>query len=56
MRSTTCHNRPTNNITDSINAATGLQNPGSILAGTGTGSIYAGAPRTFVAGMRLAFR
>ena len=45
-----------NNITDSINAATGLQNPGSILAATGTGSIYAGAPRTFVAGMRLAFR
>ena len=56
MRSTTCHNRPTNNITDSINTATGLQSPGSILAGTGTGSIYAGAPRTFVAGMRLAFR
>ena len=48
--------RPTNNITDSINAATGLQSPGIILAGTGTGSIYAGAPRTFVAGMRLAFR
>ena len=50
------HNRPTNNITDSINTATGLQSPGSILAGTGTGSIFAGAPRTFVAGMRLAFR
>jgi hypothetical protein len=45
-----------NNITDSINPATGLQNPGSSLAGTGTGSIYAGTPRTFVAGMRLAFR
>ncbi len=45
-----------NNITDSINAATGLQNPGTVLANTGTGSIYAGAPRTFVAGMRLAFR
>ena len=44
-----------NNITDSINAATGLQNSGSVLANTG-GSIYAGAPRTFVAGMRLAFR
>jgi hypothetical protein len=27
-----------------------------VLANTGTGSIYAGAPRTFVAGMRLAFR
>ena len=45
-----------NNITDSLNTATGLQNPGSVLAATGTGSIYAGAPRTFVAGMRLAFR
>ena len=45
-----------NNITDSINATTGLQNPGTVLANTGTGSIYAGAPRTFVAGMRLAFR
>jgi iron complex outermembrane receptor protein len=45
-----------NNITDTINAATGAQNPGSTLATTGTGSIYAGAPRTFVAGMKLAFR
>jgi iron complex outermembrane receptor protein len=45
-----------NNITDSINATTGVQNPGSVLATTGTGSIYAGAPRTYVAGMRLAFR
>jgi iron complex outermembrane receptor protein len=45
-----------NNITNSISAVTGLQNPGSVLATTGTGSIYAGAPRTFVAGMKLAFR
>ena len=45
-----------NNIVDSINAVTGVQNPGSILATTGTGSIYAGAPRTYVAGMKLAFR
>jgi iron complex outermembrane receptor protein len=45
-----------NNITNSINAVTGVQNPGSVLASTGTGSIYAGAPRTYVAGMRLAFR
>ena len=45
-----------NNITDSINAATGVQNPGSVLANTGTGSIYAGTPRAFVGGMRLAFR
>ncbi len=41
---------------DESSATTGLQNPGSVLAATGTGSIYAGAPRTFVAGMRLAFR
>jgi iron complex outermembrane receptor protein len=45
-----------NNITNSISAVTGLQNPGTVLATTGTGSIYAGAPRTFVAGMKLAFR
>jgi iron complex outermembrane receptor protein len=45
-----------NNITDTINPVTGLQNPGSILATTGTGSIYAGASRAFVAGMKLAFR
>ena len=45
-----------NNITNTIDTFTGLQNPGSILATTGTGSIYAGAPRAYVAGMRLAFR
>ena len=45
-----------NNISDSINATTGVENPASVLATTGTGSIYAGAPRTFIAGMRLAFR
>ena len=45
-----------NDITDSINAVTGVQNPGSVLATTGTGSIYAGAPRTFLAGLRLAYR
>jgi hypothetical protein len=45
-----------NNITDSISSVTNLQNPASVLATTGTGSIYAGAPRTFIAGMRLAFR
>jgi iron complex outermembrane recepter protein len=45
-----------NNITNTISPITGLQNPGSILAATGTGSIYAGAPRTYVAGMKLAFR
>jgi iron complex outermembrane receptor protein len=45
-----------NNITDTISPVTGLQNPASVLATTGTGAIYAGAPRTFVAGMKLAFR
>jgi iron complex outermembrane recepter protein len=45
-----------NNITDSISPITGLENPGSVLATTGTGSIYAGAPRTFIAGLKLALR
>jgi iron complex outermembrane receptor protein len=45
-----------NNISDSISSTTGLQNAGSVLAVTGTGSIYAGAPRTFIGGMKLAFR
>lgn len=43
-----------NNIADSVTGA-GIQNPGSVLAGT-TGSIYAGSPRAFVAGMKVAFR
>ena len=43
-----------NNIANTVTAA-GLQNPASVLANT-TGSIYAGAPRTFVAGMKVAFR
>ena len=33
-----------NNISDTISSVTGLQNPGSVLAITGTGSIYAGTP------------
>jgi iron complex outermembrane receptor protein len=41
-----------NNVSDSINSATGLQNPASVVAGA-TGSIYAGAPRTFVGGLRI---
>jgi iron complex outermembrane receptor protein len=41
-----------NNITDSISAATGAENPASVLANA-TGSIYAGAPRTFIGGLRL---
>jgi iron complex outermembrane receptor protein len=43
-----------NNIGDSVTAL-GVQNPASILANT-TGSIYAGSPRAFVAGMKVAFR
>jgi iron complex outermembrane receptor protein len=43
-----------NNIANTVTAA-GIQNPASVLANT-TGSIYAGAPRTFVAGMKLAFK
>jgi iron complex outermembrane receptor protein len=43
-----------NNIGNSVTAA-GVQNPASILANT-TGSIYAGSPRAFTAGMKVAFR
>ena len=43
-----------NNITNTVTTA-GLQNPASVLANT-TGSIYAGSPRTFVAGVKVAFR
>jgi iron complex outermembrane receptor protein len=43
-----------NNITNSVTAA-GVQNPASVLANT-TGSIYAGSPRAFIAGMKVAFR
>ncbi|MBV9457942.1 MAG: TonB-dependent receptor, partial [Bradyrhizobium sp.] len=43
-----------NNIADTVTG--GVQNPGSVLAATQTGSIYAGSPRAFVAGMRLAFK
>jgi iron complex outermembrane recepter protein len=43
-----------NNITNTVTAA-GIQNPASILANS-TGSIYAGSPRAFVAGMKIAFR
>jgi iron complex outermembrane recepter protein len=44
-----------NNIADTVTAA-GIQNPGSVLAATQTGSIYAGSPRAFIAGMKIAFR
>jgi iron complex outermembrane recepter protein len=43
-----------NNISNSVTAA-GVQNPASVLANT-TGSIYAGSPRAFFAGMKLAFK
>jgi iron complex outermembrane receptor protein len=45
-----------NNISDSLNTTTGAQNPGSVLATTGTGSIYAGEPRAVAGGVRFAFR
>ena len=43
-----------NNIGNSVTAG-GIQNPASVLANT-TGSIYAGSPRAFIAGMKLAFK
>lgn len=43
-----------NNIANTV-TPTGVQNPAAVLANT-TGSIYAGSPRAFVAGMKLAFR
>ena len=43
-----------NNIGNSVTAL-GVQNPASSLANA-TGSIYAGSPRTFVAGMKVAFK
>lgn len=42
------------NLANSISATSGLQNGASVLANT-TGSVFAGAPRNFVGGMRLAF-
>jgi iron complex outermembrane recepter protein len=42
-------------ISDSLNAGTGLQNPAAALMNS-TGSIYAGMPRTFYAGVKARFR
>ena len=42
------------NITDSLNATTGAPNGASVLQ-TATGSIYAGAPRTVIAGVKAKF-
>lgn len=47
-----------NNITNTLNPATGLQNPADVLAagsGSNSGTIYAGFPRTFVGGLRMKF-
>ncbi len=44
-----------NNVGNTVNGA-GIQNPASVLAVTQTGSIYAGSPRAFIAGMKVAFR
>ncbi|AWB23815.1 TonB-dependent receptor [Methylobacterium currus] len=41
-------------LANSISAVTGLQNGASVLATT-TGSIFAGAPRSVIGGMKLAF-
>jgi iron complex outermembrane receptor protein len=43
-----------NNIADSVTTA-GVQNSAGILANS-TGSIYAGSPRAFIAGMKVAFK
>lgn len=43
-----------NNVSDSINATTGLQNGPSVVAGAG-GSIYAGAPRSVTGGVKVKF-
>ncbi|CAX25331.1 TonB-dependent receptor [Methylorubrum extorquens DM4] len=43
-----------NPLANTLNAATGAQNGRAALAST-TGSIFAGPPRTFVAGMKLSF-
>jgi iron complex outermembrane recepter protein len=45
-----------NNITNTLDPATGAQIPGYVLANTATGSIYAGTSRTLLAGLKLAFR
>ena len=46
-----------NNLTNTVTAA-GVQNPASVLAGAtaATGTIYAGSPRAFIAGMKIAFQ
>jgi len=48
------HTNSAQNLTDSISGTTGQQNGAGVLAAT-TGSIFAGAPRNVVGGMKLAF-
>src|SRR5581483_5048399 len=43
-----------NNISNSLNAGTGLENGASVLANS-TGSIYAGMPRTLYGGLKVKF-
>ena len=43
-----------NNVTDSISSTTGAQNGAATVANTG-GSIYAGAPQSFIGGVRVRF-
>jgi iron complex outermembrane receptor protein len=43
-----------NNVSDSLNATSGLQNGASSVAAA-TGSIYAGAPRTLIGGVKITF-
>ena len=43
-----------NNVSNSLNATTGLQNPASIVLAA-TGSVYAGAPRNIIGGLKLEF-
>jgi len=43
-----------NNVTDSISSTTGAQNPAGTVSSTG-GSIYAGAPQSFIGGVRIKF-
>ena len=42
------------NLANSINSGTGIQDGAGILVGR-TGSIFAGAPRNFVGGMKVSF-
>lgn len=49
------HIASANNITNTVSTA-GVPDPASTLASSAPGSIYAGSPRLFVAGMKVAFR